>query len=107
MNNYGFLGIVQQGRSRPLAIERDTTDSLKLTTVGLQAAQTPESGEISLTVYEGSAIMVRGVDTGEWIYSAVIVDQAGPILTAVARQVFCPNEQLFRNKLKPIRKQDH
>lgn len=103
MNNYGYLGIVRQGRFRPLARERDTADSLRLTSIGLQAEQSPESGELSLTAYEASAIMVRGIDNEEWIYSAIIIEQAGPILTAVVRQVFSPDEELRQNKLKPVR----
>jgi hypothetical protein len=47
--------------------------------------------------------MVRGVDKGEWIYSAIIVEQAGLILTAVVRQVFSKNEKQGIYRLKPIR----
>lgn len=32
--------------------------------------------------------MVSGHGSSGWIYSAVVVDQAGPILTAVVQQVF-------------------
>jgi hypothetical protein len=102
MNNYGFLGVVQGGRFRPLAIERDSADSLRLTNVAIQAAQTPESGELSLATYEGSAIMVRGIDNGEWIYSAIVMDQAGPILTAVVREVFDSENRVGKYRLKPL-----
>jgi hypothetical protein len=101
MNNLGFLGIVQQGRFKPVAAERDTAEFLRLTTVGLGSTQ-PQTGEISLTEYEGSAVMVRGVDAGEWIYSAVITDRADAILTALVQQLFSPNEPLIPSKLKPI-----
>jgi hypothetical protein len=102
MNNYGFLGIVQQGRFRPLAGERDTADSLRLTIATIQAAQPPESAEVALTAYEGSAIMVRGIDSGEWIYSAIIIDRADPILTAVVREVFGSDESGGKHRLKPL-----
>lgn len=102
MNNYGFLGVVQRGRFRPLAIERDTADSLRLTSVTVQAAQPPESGDLSLAAYEGSAIMVRGIDRGEWIYSAIVMEQAGPILTAVVRQVFGSDDRAGKYRLKPL-----
>ncbi len=92
MNNYAFLGIVQRGRFKPLAAERDTAESLRLTSVPVQAGQPPESGELPLAEYEGSAILVRGMDDGEWIYSAVVVEQAGLILTAVVQQAFRPAE---------------
>lgn len=103
MNNYGFLGVVKQGRFMPLAVERDTAaDSLRLTTVTLQAALPPESGELSLAPYEASAIMVRGIDNGEWIYSAIIMDQADPILTAVVREVFGSDAGAGKHRLKRL-----
>ena len=103
MNNYGYLGIVKQGRFRPLAAERDTADSLRLTSLIAEATQPPESGELSLAAHEGSAIMVRGIDRGEWIYSAIIIEQAGPILTALVRHVLGSDDRaagIFR--LKPL-----
>ena len=48
----------------------------------------PERAELDLTEYEGQAIMVRGLNAGGWVYSAAVIDQAGPILTAVVQQVF-------------------
>ncbi|MDV7390901.1 hypothetical protein RZS08_06100 [Arthrospira platensis SPKY1] len=89
MNNYGYLGIVESGRFEPLATEYpNVSHSLRLTTLSLQAAQSPESEEISLIPYEGSAILVRGVDSNNWIYSAIVVEKAGQILTAVVRHTF-------------------
>jgi hypothetical protein len=60
----------------------------RLTSIDQQAAQPVESGEISLIQYGGSAIMVRGIDGSGWIYSATVVDHAGPILTAIAEHLF-------------------
>lgn len=88
MNNYAFLGIVQKGRFKPLATERKTGDLFRLTSIPIRTGQPPEKGELSLAKYEGSAILVRGMDNGEWIHSAIVVDQAGLILTAVVQQVF-------------------
>ena len=103
MNNSGFLGIVKAGKFEPLAAENpNVSRSLRLTAHPLQTAQSPESGEISLLPYEGSAIMVRGVDSGDWIYAAVVVDQAGQILTAVVRQVFDLSERAELNRLPPL-----
>jgi hypothetical protein len=90
VNNLAFLGLVQQGRFRPLAAEHDLIGTFRLTSLPMQAAQPPESGELPLAEYEGSAIVVRGVDSGEWIYGAVVVEQAGLILTAVVQEVFKP-----------------
>jgi hypothetical protein len=54
----------------------------------MAASVPPETAELDLSVYEGKAIMVHGHDGGGWIYSAMVIDQAGPILTAVVRKVF-------------------
>ena len=61
---------------------------MRLTSMGMQVAMPPESEEIDLSKYEGQALMVQGHDGGGWIYSATVIDQAGPILTAVVQQVF-------------------
>ena len=71
-----------------MATESDTAGLLRLTTLAINASEPPESGEVRLTEHEGAAILVRGVDRGEWIYSATIVESAGLILTAVVQRVF-------------------
>ena len=83
--NEQFLGMVQNGRFQ--ALERKGIPS-RLTTIQMQEAVPPESGELNLHKYEGRAIMVQGHGGGGWIYSARIADEAGPILTAVVQQVF-------------------
>jgi hypothetical protein len=87
-SNDQFLGIVQLGHLQILTPDQAAGSSVRLTSIPMQAAQPPESREIDLTKYEGQAIMVRGHDGGGWIYSAEVIDQAGPILTAVVQQVF-------------------
>lgn len=42
--------------------------------------------ELDLTEYEGKAIMVRGDHRGDWIHQVEIIDQGGPILTALVEQ---------------------
>ncbi len=86
--NDQFLGIVQLGRFQILMPDHAAGDAVRLTGIPMQAAQSPESAEISLAEYEGSALMVAGHYGGGWIYSASVIDQAGPILTAVVKQVF-------------------
>lgn len=61
---------------------------IRLTGISMQESVPPESEELDLTEYEGKAIMVRGHSSGGWIYSAAVIDQAGPILTAVVQQMF-------------------
>lgn len=83
-----LFGIVKDGEFRPLAPRSVLGAPVRLTQIQMQAALSPESGELDLTEYEGQAIMVSGHGSSGWIYSAVVVDQAGPILTAVVQQVF-------------------
>jgi hypothetical protein len=86
--NDQVLGIVENGEFQRLAPPSETGGPTRLTSIPPQAAQPPESGELDLGDHEGSAIMVAGHDQGEWIYSAEVIDQAGPILTAVVKKVF-------------------
>jgi hypothetical protein len=100
MNNYAFLGMVVQGRFRPLATERDTAESFRLTSMPIQSGQPPEDGELRMEDYEGSAILVRGMDDGDWIYSAIVVESASYILTAVVQQAFAPGKKRTQQRLK-------
>jgi hypothetical protein len=86
--NDQFLGIVQGGRFQILAPEHAAGSAVRLTGMQMQEAQPPEAKEIDLTKYEGSVVMVGGHFGGDWIYSAQIVEQAGPILSMVATRLF-------------------
>ena len=83
-----FLGIVQLGQFQPLWPESAAGASVRLTGISMPTPQPPESAELDLTQSEGKAIMVRGHHSGDWIYSAGVIDEAGPILTAVVQRVF-------------------
>jgi hypothetical protein len=83
-----FIGVVQDGEFWILSPAPPAGGMARLTTIGMQEAVAPESGEIDLTPYEGSALMVHGQDGGGWIYLAEVIDQGGPILTEVVKQVF-------------------
>jgi hypothetical protein len=87
-----FLGLVQGGRFLPLVPGPDLESPVRLTSIQMQEAVSPESGELDLSRYEGRAIMVRGHDGGGWIYAAEVIDEAGPILTAVVREVFAGSQ---------------
>jgi hypothetical protein len=82
-----ILGLVERGKFRPLEAAAPSR-SVRLTRIPPQAAQSPESGELDLAEYEGSAIMVAGSNQGDWIYSAEVIDQATPIVTELVRRVF-------------------
>ena len=89
MNNTGFLGIVRRGALVTLAAEMASTPaSLRLTRLALDDQRAPESDELDLAPHEGLALLVRGVERNGWVYSAVVVEEAGLILSAVVRQVF-------------------
>jgi len=83
-----FIGIVQNGHFQLLSPSRLAGIPTRLTRIPMQAAQSPDSAELELGAYEGKAIMVRGHSSGGWIYSAEVIDEAGPILTVVVQQVF-------------------
>ena len=84
-----MLGIVREGKFYPVAIEDEVALPVRLTAIQMQQAIAPEAGELHLARYEGSAIMVQGHGGGGgWVYSAQVIDVAGPILTAVVKEVF-------------------
>lgn len=87
-NESQFLGIVQDEKFWPLTSTPGPAGYTQLTTIQMQASVPPESGRIELTEYECKAIMVQGHGGGDWIYSAEVIDEAGPILTAVVGRVF-------------------
>jgi hypothetical protein len=86
--NDQFLGIVHLGHFQISTPDHAAGDLVRLTTIQMQEARPPETGEIDLAEYEGSALMVGGHYGGGWIYSAHVVEQAGPILTEVVKKTF-------------------
>ena len=90
-----ILGAVNGGRFVPLETvpTAGELEELRLTSIAMQEARSPESGELDLSPYEGSALLVHGRKDSGWVYSAEVIDQAGPILTTVVLQVFGQNRQ--------------
>lgn len=84
--NDQFLGLVKDGKLLLLSPESQTGNFVKLTEMPMQAAIPPEAQEIDLKKHEGKAIMVIGHGTGSWIYSAEIIDLAGPIVSALVKK---------------------
>ena len=82
-----YVGLVLAGRFKSLAPKTDGGYA-RLTTIQMQTAQSPESAELDLAKYENSAIAVQGHLSGDWIYSARVIDTAGPIVTALVKHVF-------------------
>jgi hypothetical protein len=89
------LGIVTNSRLVQLD-PRPTAGDLRefrVTSIAVQEARSPESGELDLSPYEGAVLLVHGQQDGGWVYSAEVVDQAGPILTTVVLQIFGQNRR--------------
>ena len=89
-----IIGIVKDGEFLPLESRQGFPGSVRLTSIKMMEARSPESGELTLEDYEGSVIMVwRQGSGGGWLYDARVVDQAGPILTALALRIFGQDNQ--------------
>jgi hypothetical protein len=86
LGNDWFLGIVENERFVHVASDAHAVGSYRLTQSDRNAAP-PEVGELALGSYEGSAVMVRGIVGNGWIYSATVVEQAGPILTVLVARL--------------------
>jgi len=86
--NQTFIGKVENGEFKVLSPKGAPSGIIKFTSIGMQEAVPPETGKLDLTEYEGSVIAIQGHDGGGWIYSARVIDTAGPIVTALVLQVF-------------------
>jgi hypothetical protein len=87
-----FLGIVQDGRLSIL-MPRHQCCTVKMTRIARPASISEElvaSHAINLAEYEGKALLVSGVlpEHKGWLYEANVIDQAGPILTEVVKELF-------------------
>ncbi len=91
--NMQFFGMVRNGEFTIFAPQRLEGDPVKLTTIQVQEVRSPESEEIDLSEYEGKIIEVSGQDSGGWIYSAKVVEEAGPVLSDFLKKVFCKGEE--------------
>ena len=92
-----FFGIVSGGKFKIFAPQNLEGEVVGLTTIREDEAPPPESGEINLSQYEDKIIEVSGQVEGDWIYSAVVVEEAGPVLSDFLRKVFCRGEDRKKN----------
>jgi hypothetical protein len=83
-----FLCVVKDGTIVVLLPESEAGNVVRLTEMPMQTAIAPEVQEISVKKHEGKAIMVEGRSSGDWIYSAELIETAGPILSALVQKVF-------------------
>ncbi|MGD2084656.1 MAG: hypothetical protein PVH61_00585 [Candidatus Aminicenantes bacterium] len=85
-----FIGIVKNRKFHLLAPRSSSLleTEIRLTGMQMQEARPPESDELNLEQYEGKAVMVHGHNGGGWIYRAAIVDNGGPLVTALVMKAF-------------------
>lgn len=84
------LGHVQDGIWHFLVPEHAHNPVRRLTQLDIQAARTPESGELVLSEYEGCLVLVEGRDNGGWIWSAQVVDQCDAEMSGVVLSLLMP-----------------
>ena len=84
-----FLGLIKNGVFDQ--IKPNPNIQKRFTSIQPNESISPESGELNFDQYEGQVIMIRGLDQGGWIYSAEVIDTAGPILSAVIEKLFQPS----------------
>jgi hypothetical protein len=85
-NNRQFLGIVKNGKFHILVPTTESTEPVRLTEDSMVIGR--NLVEMNISKYEGLAIAVKGYGGSDWIYSAEIVDQAGPIVSALFAKIF-------------------
>lgn len=90
--NEQYFGIVRNGEFYVFAPQHLEGATVKLTTTWIEEPQATESGVIDLTEFEGKIIEVSGRDKGKWIYSAKVVEEAGPVLSDFLKKVFLKDE---------------
>ena len=82
-----FLGVVEGNEVELLLPGRPSGLTVRLTTMAMQVAQPPESGEPDLSAYDGAAILFRGHDGGGWIYSVRVIARVHPTIAALLRRI--------------------
>jgi len=90
--NEQFFGIVRNGEFYVFTPQHLEGATVKLTTTWIEEPHATESGVIDLTEFEGKIIEVSGLDKGKCIYSAKVVEEAGPVLSEFLRRVFLKDE---------------
>ena|GEM_PF-332888 len=91
--NKQFFGMVRDGEFVIIAPERLKGDSVRLATIQIQEAQSPDSNEIDLSEYEGKIIELSGHDRRGWIYSAEVAEEAGAVLTNFLKKMFFEEDE--------------
>ena len=90
--NEQIFGMVRNGGFYVFAPQHLEGKTVKLTTVAMDDSLPPENNEIDLSMYKEKIIEVNGIDSGDWIYSARVVEEAGPVLADFLKKVFLKDE---------------
>jgi len=86
--NDSLIGIVRDGKLAVLWPPGRIHETMRLTSIAVYESVPPEHGESVLLDYEGRTVMVSGHSDSGWLYSAQVVDTAGPLLAEVVKHVF-------------------
>lgn len=85
-----FLGKIKDGEFRVLAPQPFAGKTIKLTPTQIQESRSPEV--LDLSEYENKMVVVNGHGSGEWIYSAEVAEEAGPVLSNFLLNYFSKEE---------------
>jgi len=80
------IGLVKDGKFYTRSPEPEISAPTLLTKIKIMESIPPEARSLNLTEYEGKAIAVQGLNQGDVIYEASIIDVAGPIVTVLVKQ---------------------
>jgi hypothetical protein len=80
-----ILGRVSQGTFRAIAPLDAVASEARYTAIAMQAAQSPESAELDLRVYEDQVIVIQGRFSGDWVYGSRVASTLGPWPTFLIR----------------------
>jgi len=79
-NDDSFVGCVRHRKFLSLTLHETVWQEVRLTSISMETAMSPEAKELDLTEYEERVIVVCGHDSGGWIYSATIAEIAPPLV---------------------------
>jgi hypothetical protein len=82
-----FIGLVKNGKFHGILPKSIQGGPVLLTRIRVMESVSPESGQLNLVEYEGSAIAVQGINQGGAIYEASILESGGYILTALVKEI--------------------
>ncbi|UCH97871.1 MAG: N-acetylmuramoyl-L-alanine amidase, partial [Candidatus Aminicenantes bacterium] len=91
-----FLGMVRKGKFyilAPLEHQDLPVGAYRLTRIQRIEARPPEPDEIDLSDYENRVIVVNGEAESDWIYTAHVAEEAGPVLSNFLEIYFSREER--------------